>query len=208
MTHQTDNESQDSPSSTQERVRPIIRLLRVGPRGVKGFLGWSFFDPANIVCVVSLTAACILSALSIRDRGALDWRMAVGLYLCLAAFLRGYFFTYYNGRWLTRAVVLIVLLFGIMVSAALWEERSHAFEDVRASGIFHVPKAEGFHIAALLHCVSALTLLIHSLVPRRWMIKMTDVVSDRTDDLVAAGEIQPSQSDDQSAGVDAGSASR
>ena len=82
-----------------------------------------------------------------------------------------------------------------MASAALWEERAGAFEDIRTTGVYHVPKAEGFHIAALLHCVCALTLLIHSILPRRWMIRMTDVVSEHTDGLVnidASGAVEGS----------------
>ena len=76
--------------------RSIKSILMVGPRGVRGFFGWTFFDPANLVCVGFLLAAATLTIVSMRDRGAVDWYMPIGLYICLAAFLRGYFFSYFT----------------------------------------------------------------------------------------------------------------
>lgn len=156
------------------------RTVRLGPRGFQGVVGWTFFDPANLVCVVSLAAAALLVVVSMRGRGAPDWAMPLGLYLCLAVFLRGYIFSYYHGRGLGRLAVLMVLVFALLASAALWQDRAGAFRVLRASGMVTVPEAAGFHVAALLHLLSAATLVLHWLLPRRWLIRATDELAERT----------------------------
>ena len=70
-------------------------------------------------------------------------------------------------------------MFGALASAGLWEERSGAHEVLREGGVYTVPEAEGFHVAALLHLTCAAALMIHFLAPRRWLIKFTDQVVDR-----------------------------
>jgi len=157
--------------------RRIIR--RIGPRGVEGLFGWTFFDPANLVCVTLLTISAVLVVIAMRGRGAPDWQMPLGLYLCLAVFLRGYFFNYYHGRSLGRVVVLVVLLLGLGLSAALWDDRAEAHEVLRRGDVLQVARAEGFHVAALLHLASAITLFVHALMPRRWLIRATDELADR-----------------------------
>lgn len=142
-------------------------------------MGWTFFDPANLICVVLLTASALLVVVSMRGRGAPDWAMPLGLYLCLAVFLRGYIFSYYHGRGLGRLVVLSVLLLGLGASAALWEDRAGAYRVLRATGLVEVPEAKGFHVAALLHLVSAATLFIHWVLPRRWLVRATDELAEQ-----------------------------
>lgn len=157
--------------------RRIIR--RIGPRGIPGLFGWTFFDPANLVCVPLLAVAAAVVVLAMRGRGAPDWQMPLGLYLCLAVFLRGYFFSYYHGRSASRVVVLVVLLLGLGLSGLLWEDRAAAHEVLRDGQITRVPPAEGFHVAALLHLASAITLFVHAILPRRWLIRFTDELADR-----------------------------
>ncbi len=166
------------------------RVVRVGPRGLKGVVGWTFFDPANLICIALLTASALLVVVSMRGRGAPDWVMPLGLYLCLAVFLRGYIFSYYHGRAVGRVVVIIVLLFGLLASAALWEDRAGAFRVLRAAGLVEVPEAMGFHAAALFHVASAATLLIHWLLPRRWLVRATDGLAEQagSDDQGPASE--------------------
>ncbi|MEZ4431976.1 MAG: hypothetical protein R3F65_06140 [bacterium] len=155
------------------------RIKKLGPRGIEGVFGWTFFDPANLVCVTLLAVAAVLVVLSMRARAAPDWHLPLGLYLCLAVFLRGYFFNYYHGGSLGRVVVLTVLLVGLGLSGVLWEDRAHGFEVLRPEGVVTLPPAEGFHVAALLHLVSAVTLFAHALLPRRWLIRATDELADR-----------------------------
>ncbi len=180
---------------TEPEKRPIIEWI--GPRGVRGLLGWTFFDPVNLVCVCLLTASAALVVISMRNRGAADWYMPLGLYVCLAAFLRGYIFNYYSGRPATRVFVLLALLLGILGSAALWEERTAPHEVLRAGGVYHVPVAEGFHIAALLHVTCGIALLVHYLLPRRWLIRMTDEFADRSG---VSNDDAPSLDDDEDVG--------
>lgn len=158
-------------------ARPSARHL--GPRGLEGIFGWTFFDPANLVCVTLVGAASILVVLSMRARGAPDWYMPIGLYLCLAVFMRGYFFNYYHARVLGRITVLLVLLLGLLGSAALWADRSLAHEELRITGPILLPASRGFYIAALLHLAASITLFIHILLPRRWLITLTDELADR-----------------------------
>ena len=117
-----------------------------------------------------------LSVYAMHDREALDWFMPLGFYLCLAAFLRGYFFQYYHGgRW-ARALVLAVLIAVLLLSALLWEDRSQSYR-LRAGD--HFVRVEGelpFHWAALFHGLMACTLFIHTLLPRRWLVRATEEV--------------------------------
>lgn len=159
---------------------PPNLLRRIGPRGLEGLFGWTFFDPANLVCVAMLGASAVLSVWAMRDRGAPDWYMPLGLYTCLAVFLRGYFFAYYNGKWLGRAVVTTVLVGALLISAALWEDAAQPHQVLRREGPVKASAAPGLHLAALLHVASAVTLLIHLALPRRWLIRFTDEIADRS----------------------------
>ena len=152
----------------------------VGPRGVRGLFGWTFFDPANLVTIIFMGVAAILAITSMRERGAADWYMPIGLYVALAAFLRGYFFSYYHGSSISRVTTLLVFILGTLATAALWEERVSAREVLRAGGVFTVVEAPGFHFAALLHVAASSAVFIHFLLPRHWLIQMTDQVVETT----------------------------
>lgn len=182
--------------TTPDDQNPIQRLIRkVGPRGFEGLFGWTFFDPANLVCVTLLAVATVLVVVSMRGRQAPDWSMALGLYACLAVFLRGYFFQYYHGASLGRVTTVLALLFGLVASAALWEDRSAAHMLLRAEGEVEVPSAVGFHVAALLHLAAAITLFIHLILPRRWLLRATDELADRSG-RDAAADAPPETIDD------------
>lgn len=165
------------PRNRDTLPRRIVR--RLGPRGIEGIFGWTFFDPANLVAVTLLSISAVLVVLAMRGRGAPDWYMPLGLYFCLAVFLRGYFFTYYHGRSVGRITVLLVLLMGLGVSGVLWEDRAAAHRVLRVTGVVELSRAEGFHVAALLHAVCAITLFVHAVLPRRWLIRATDELADQ-----------------------------
>ena len=74
----------------------------------------------------------------------------------------------------------MILLIGLTGSAALWEDRSVTHEVIRDNGIFELPKAQGFHLAALLHITCAVALLAHIIVPRRWLIRVTGELVEST----------------------------
>ncbi|MGK0361181.1 MAG: hypothetical protein ACI9U2_003499 [Bradymonadia bacterium] len=158
---------------------PVHRLLHIGPRGIKGLFGWTFFDPANLVAAPLLLTSALLVVFAMRARGAPDWGMAIGLYVCIAVFLRGYFFNYYHGSAFGRVLVLLMLAGGLGGSSVLWSARAPAFRALRPQGVLNVDYAIGFEIAAVLHLVIGATVVIHFLLPRRWLIKATDEIADR-----------------------------
>lgn len=169
----------EAPAAPEPAPTAVQRLLRIGPRGIQGLFGWTFFDPANLVAAPLLTLSAVLCVFAMRGRGAPDWGMPIGLYVCMALFLRGYFFNYYHGRALGRLLVLLILEGALLLTSALWADRAPAYEALRATGVVQVGASRGFEIAAVLHLVIAATLAIHFLVPRRWMIRATDEIADR-----------------------------
>lgn len=178
-----DPNAQDLPveGSTESRPSPrdaLAFIKRLGPRGIDGLFGWTFFDPANLVCVSLMVISAYLSVTSMRARGAPDWFMPIGLYVCLAALMRGYFFNYYNGKLLSRVLVWLVLILGLLATAFLWEDRSLPHDTLRRTGRIALTASPRFHTAALLHVIAAVTLTIHYLLPRRFLIKYTDELAD------------------------------
>ena len=165
------------PNASARRKR--LRLPR--PRGGTGLFSWSFFDPANLVSVGALTTAAWFAISSMRDRGAPDWYMPIGLYLCLAVFLRSYIFWFYHGRRLNQAPVLLVLVAGLAASAWLWEDRTAPFRTLRDAQRVMLPEAPGFHVAALLHLLVIVTLFFHFIVPRRWLARTGDDTAEASD---------------------------
>ena len=73
-----DNTPKRSAAPPESQATGIKSLLMVGPRGIRGFFGWTFFDPANLVTIVFMSSAALLAVLSMRARGAADWYMTLG----------------------------------------------------------------------------------------------------------------------------------
>ena len=157
---------------------PVTQTIRLGPRGQRGMLGWTFFDPANLVCVTCLSVAALLVVLAMRARAAPDWYMPLGFYLCLAVFLRGYFFNYYHGSRFGRVAVMVILLVSLLTSAAMWYERAAPHRVIYVREIIMVERSRALHLAALLHVLSAIALFVHLTLPRRWLIRFTDELAD------------------------------
>lgn len=154
----------EEPSSPPETDKPA-ELTANGTRG------WSFFDPANLISLMGLTAAAFLCVEAMRERGAPDWYMPIGLYVCLATLVRGTMFACYRGRRVAHAAILLVLVGGLMASAALWEDRSASFQVLKETAPVRLPPAPGFHTAALLHVLVSVTLVLHLFIPRRWLLR-------------------------------------
>ena len=157
---------------------PITETIRLGPRGQRGILGWAFFDPANLVCVTCLSVSAVLVVLALRSRGAPDWYMPLGFYVCLAVFLRGYFFSYYHGSRFGRVTVMVILLLTLLASGAFWYERAAAHEVIYHQDVVSVEHSRALVFAALLHVLSAIALFVHLVLPRRWLIRFTDELAD------------------------------
>jgi hypothetical protein len=161
-------------------VPPEKKRRRIGPRGLNGIFGWTFFDPANLVSIALLGTAAALSVHTLRTRDGADGPMAVLMYLCMAGLLRGYFYTYYHGGAFGRVLILLGNLVGLLGSAALWIDRAEAFSALRSTGLVKLADSPALRWAGTLHLVVGGTLALHLLVPRRWMIKATDEIADLT----------------------------
>ena len=162
------NESQVSPPS-----QPTSELAQE-TQTFKAALGWTFFDPANLLCILLLTSAAVLSFKEMQLTGQRAIGMVLLYYACLTAFLRGYFFYYYYGGRFGRIVVYLLLFCSIIMGAAFWEDASLGFHYLSGITKSYKQPSEPLHWCALLHCMSAICLTVHLLIPRRWLIKMTD----------------------------------
>lgn len=145
----------------------------------KAALGWTFFDPANLLCILLLTSAAVISFKEVQLTGQRSVGIVVVYYACLAGFLRGYFFYYYYGGRFGRVVVYLLLFLSITIGAAYWEDASLGFHYLSGVSKAYKQPSEALHWCALLHCMSAICLTIHLLIPRRWLIKMTDDIAER-----------------------------
>jgi hypothetical protein len=175
--HHTVGQAPRVPQSARPKPPPVIRL---GPRGLQGIVGWTFFDPANLLCLLLLGSSLGLVLWAMQGRGAADWHMAVGLYVCMAGLLRAYFFAYYHGGVLGRVTVLLMNLVGVLGAALLWADRASAHAVLRPEGLVTLPDAPGFRVASVLHMLWATTLALHLLLPRRWVYRVTDDLADRS----------------------------
>ena len=143
----------------------------------KAALGWTFFDPANLLCILLLTGAGVLSFTEMQMVG--QSLMVVFYYICMAAFLRGYFYFYYYGGRFGRVVVYLLLFVSILMGAAFWEDASLGFHYLGDGAKKLKQPSQALHWSALLHCMAAICLTVHLLIPRRWLIRMTDDIVER-----------------------------
>lgn len=148
------------------------------PRGGRGVFGWTFFDPANLLCIGLVGTAIVRVVLAMQARNDPDLFMVALLYACMAAFLRGYFFVYYHGSRLGLSVIWLVLCSGLLASAAFWQDRAGAVTVLRDVEVT-LPPEPGFQVAAVLHVAAVITLGLHFLMPRHWLMRATDQVADR-----------------------------
>lgn len=175
----------DQPPQPTEDEPVILR-----PRGGRGILGWTFFDPANLVSVALLGTSLVLVVLAMRARQSPDVLMALLLYLFLAAFMRAYFFVYYHGRRFTLLVYMVILFAGLGVSGILWLDRAPAHEVIRET-IVTVPEAPGYITAAICHLAIVVTIFIHFVLPKRWLMRATDEVASQLADEDLLGDAPP-----------------
>ena len=147
-------------------------------------LGSTFFDPGNLLCVLflSLSAFLSISELSSVVFGA---AAVAGLYyLCLAAFLRNYFFHYYRNRRILLVMFWLVATGFILVGAWYWDDCAQGFNYALHSRIATKSQSQLFAWAAILHVMTAATLTIHFLVPRRWLSRVADDLSDNFQEVI------------------------
>ena len=148
-------------------------------------LGSTFFDPGNLLCILFLSISALLSISELSSVVFGAAGVASLYYLCLAAFLRNYFFHYYRNRRILLVIFWAVATGFILVGAWYWNDCSQGFNYALDGGIATKSHSDLFAWAAILHVMSAATLTIHFLVPRRWLIRMADDLSDNFQEVVA-----------------------
>ena len=155
-------------------------------------LGSTFFDPGNLLSILFLSISALLS-ISELSSVVLGAAGVAGLYyLCLAAFLRNYFFHYYRNRRILLVIFWAVATGFILVGAWYWDDCAQGFNYARDNGIATKSQSDLFTWAAILHVMTAATLTIHFLVPRRWLSRMADDLSDNFQEVVA-DEVEENQ---------------
>ena len=175
------------PASTVE--------ITTGPT-FKAALGWTFFDPANLLCIILMTGAGLLAFNELASVGSGPVWLVILYYACIAAFLRGYFFYYYYGGPVARMLVYIPLVMGILIGAAYWEDLSSGFQFLHNQQTGAKGESPGLHWSALLNCMSAIAITIHLMIPRRWLIRMTDDIQERVPENFGTGLLKAQDTED------------
>lgn len=170
--------SPPSPHAPAPAPAPAARARGRAQRRWR-LIGWTFFDPANLLSLTFLVAAALLSLRSFQRHSPEDLPIAGVLYLCQLGLLRGYFFSYYHGGLIGRLALLFANGITQLGSAALWLDRSEAWMHLQTEGAQLVEAQPALRWAAYLQLAMGATLLIHLLLPRRWLMRATDELADR-----------------------------
>ena len=75
--------------------------------------------------------------------------------------------------------VVVLLFVSILMGAAFWEDASLGFHYLDDGAKKLKQPSQALHWSALLHCMAAICLTVHLLIPRRWLIRMTDDIIER-----------------------------
>ncbi|MGB0646601.1 MAG: hypothetical protein ACPGQS_05455 [Bradymonadia bacterium] len=186
MTETTPQESFNQTPSTGENTgrpdNPQPKDAESKAPSVKSFLGWTFFDPCNLLCITALSISTIL-AFNESQLVGLDRTWAVLIYYgCLAAFLRSYFYFYYYGGKLARIVVFSLLMLTLTVGGLSWNDAAKGFAYLSDGLLLEKGESAGFFWASLLHAMAGVSLTVHIIVPRRWLIRITEDIENRVPD--------------------------
>lgn len=174
-------------SMSKAQSKPVADVTQTS---VKTVLGWTFFDPCNLLSIILLSAAAILAFNEMRQI-SLSHTWAVILYYgCLTAFLRGYFYYYYHGGKVARVLVYLPLLAGILVGSAYWSDAAKGFAYLSDLSLRMKPASDGLHWAGLLNIMCAIALTVHIIMPRRWLVKITDDIENRVPDDLGVSKIR------------------
>ena len=194
MTETTPQAPSDRPKNTVD-IRdtqdspPEKHPVSTAP-GVKSLLGWTFFDSCNLLCVTALGVSNIL-AFNESQHVSLDRTWSVLIYYgCLAAFLRSYFYFYYYGGKLARLVVFALLILTIAVGGFYWNDASEGFAYLSDGLLLEKGPSTGFFWSSLLHAMAGVSLIVHFMIPRRWLIRLTDDLENRIPDNLGSSIIK------------------
>ena len=151
-------------------------------QSVKALLGWTFFDPCNLLSIILLSSAAILAFNEMRQLSLSHTWSVMIYYACLAVFLRSYFHAYYQGTRVSRLLVSLPLLFGILAGSAYWSDAAQGFTYVSDNVLSTKEPSPAFYWASLLNIMCAIAISVHFIAPRRWLVRITDDIENRVPD--------------------------
>jgi hypothetical protein len=151
-------------------------------QSVKTLLGWTFFDPGNLLSIILLSSAAILAFIEMRQLSLSHTWSVMIYYACIAVFLRSYFYAYYHGTKITRVMVFTPLLFGILAAGGYWSDAAQGFAYLSEHTLSTKAPSQGFYWASLLHIMCAIAISVHLIMPRRWLVRITDDIENRVPD--------------------------
>ena len=162
----------------------------VQEQSVKTLLGWTFFDPCNLLSIILLSVAAILAFNEMRQISMSHTWVVIFYYGCIVAFLRGYFYYYYDGGKLARILIYCPLVLGILMGSAYWSDASKGFAYLSDQSLRRTDVSDGFYWAGLLNVMCAIAITVHLVMPRRWLIRITDDIENRVPDDLGASIIK------------------
>jgi len=151
-------------------------------QSVKTLLGWTFFDPCNLLSIILLSSGAILAFNEMRQLSLSHTWSVLLYYGCIAVFLRSYFHAYYHGSRVTRVAIFVPLLFGILAGGAYWSDAALGFAYLSNHVLSNKPPNQGFYWASLLNIMCAISISVHLIMPRRWLVRLTDDIENRVPD--------------------------
>jgi hypothetical protein len=163
---------------------------------VKTLLGWTFFDPGNLLSILLLSSAAILAFNEMRQLSLSHTWSVIFYYGCIAAFLRSYFHYYYHGSRVTRVAVFVPLLLGILAGGAYWSDAAQGFEYLSKMSLRTKAPSLGFYWASLLNVMCAIALTVHLIMPRRWLVRITEDIENRVPDDLGVSIIKGRDTED------------
>ena len=168
----------------------LVNLLASIQRELTEALGSTFFDPGNLLSILFLSISALLSIseLSSVVLGAAGLQARTCVWLLSPETIS--FTTIAIGR------ILLVIFWAvatgfILVGAWYWDDCA---QDSITRGIMGLRQKSkrSFYVGGILHVMTAATLTIHFLVPRRWLSRMADDLSDNFQEVVA-DEVEENQ---------------
>ena len=170
--------------ATNESVSVPQKVVhkQVKEQSVKAVLGWTFFDPCNLLSIILLSSAAILTFNEMQQISLSHTWVVIFYYGCIAAFLRGYFYHYYYGGKIARILVYCPLVLGVLVGSAYWSDAAKGFAYLSDYALRMKADSGGFYWASLLNVMCAISITVHLVMPRRWLVRITDDIENRVPD--------------------------
>lgn len=156
---------------------------------IKTLLGWTFFDPCNLLCIILLFSASVLAFNEFKGSTAEHLWTIIIYYACVASYLRTYFYRYYYGTAVKRIMIYVPLMLAIVLGSAYWYDSSTGFAYLDGFSLKNTGRRPALYWASLLHLMSAISITCHLLMPRGWLIKITDDIESSVPEDLGVGPL-------------------